>query len=110
MTDRTPNIPEVVAEVSELFERYEQALIDKNVEVLDAIFWNSPHTLRYGATENLYGYAEIQAFRAGRPAQGANVRVAVRPAQLRYAAHRRSERRPQHERATDAERFGLVNA
>ena len=46
MTDLTPNIPEVVAEVSALFERYEQALIDKNVEVLDATFWNSPHTIR----------------------------------------------------------------
>ena len=47
MTDLTPNIPEVVAEVRELFERYEQALVDKNVDVLDATFWNSPHTIRY---------------------------------------------------------------
>ena len=46
MTDLTPNIPEVVAEVTALFERYEQALIDKNVDVLDATFWNSPHTIR----------------------------------------------------------------
>ena len=51
-------------------ERYEQALIDKTVDVLDASFWDSPHTLRYGATENLYGYAAIREFRAGRPAQG----------------------------------------
>ena len=46
LTDLTPNIPEVVAEVSALFERYEQALIDKNVDVLDDTFWNSPHTIR----------------------------------------------------------------
>ncbi len=38
MNDLTPNIPEVVAEVGGLFERYQQALIDKNVEVLDATF------------------------------------------------------------------------
>ena len=43
MIDVTVNIPEVVAEIRTLFERYEQALIDKNVEVLDATFWDSPH-------------------------------------------------------------------
>lgn len=46
MMDTTPNRPEVVAEVREIFERYEQALVDKDVEVLDATFWNSPHTIR----------------------------------------------------------------
>ena len=70
MTDLTPNLPEVVAEIRSLFERYEQALIDKDVDVLDATFWNSPHTLRYGATENLYGYDAIARFRSGRSAQG----------------------------------------
>ncbi len=64
------NLPEVVAEVAVQFARYEKALTSNDVAVLDELFWNSPHTLRYGATENLYGYAEIQAFRAGRPAQG----------------------------------------
>ena len=49
MTDLTPNIPEVVAEVTALFERYEQALIDKNVEVLDGTFWQSPHAIRRNA-------------------------------------------------------------
>jgi hypothetical protein len=47
MIDVTPNVPDVVAEVREIFERYEQALIDKNVDVLDATFWDSPHTIRY---------------------------------------------------------------
>ena len=64
------NLPDVVAEVSAVFEQYEQALVNNNVEVLDELFHNSPHTLRYGATENLYGYEAIQAFRAGRPSQG----------------------------------------
>ena len=65
--DRTPNIPEVVAEISELFERYEQALIDKNVDVLDATFWDSPHTIRYALHENGYGFAAIHGHRVARP-------------------------------------------
>lgn len=64
------NLPEVLAEVTAQFQRYEDALVNNKVAVLDELFWHSPHTLRYGATENLYGYAAIQAFRAGRPAQG----------------------------------------
>lgn len=64
------NIPEVVAEVTTAFARYEDALVNNKVDVLDELFWDSPHTLRYGATENLYGYAAIQDFRAGRPATG----------------------------------------
>ncbi|HYP85242.1 oxalurate catabolism protein HpxZ [Variovorax sp.] len=64
------NIPEILAEVAAAFARYEDALVNNRVEVLDELFWNSPHTLRYGAGENLYGYDEIQAFRAGRPSQG----------------------------------------
>lgn len=67
MTDLTPNRPEVVAEISELFEHYEQALIDKNVDVLDASFWNSPHTIRYALGENGYGFSEIHAHRVARP-------------------------------------------
>jgi len=62
------NIPEVVAEVEKAFARYERALVTNDVVELDVLFWKSPHTLRYGATENLYGYDEIAAFRAGRPA------------------------------------------
>ncbi|MDM0015714.1 oxalurate catabolism protein HpxZ [Variovorax sp. J22P168] len=64
------NLPEVIAEVIAACERYEDALVHNKVEVLDELFWQSPHTLRYGATENLYGYDEIQAFRAARPSQG----------------------------------------
>ena len=64
------DLPEVVAEVTAEFERYEKALVTNDVAVLDGIFRNDPRTIRYGATENLYGYAEIEAFRASRPSAG----------------------------------------
>ncbi len=73
MTNMTPNLPDVVAEVRELFERYEQALIDKNVDVLDATFWNSPHTIRYALHENGYGFDAIHAHRVARP-PGTNIK------------------------------------
>jgi len=60
------NLPDVVAEVTAVCDRYEAALVGNDVAVLDELFWDSPHTLRYGATENLYGYDAIRAFRAGR--------------------------------------------
>jgi hypothetical protein len=60
------NLPDVVAEVTAVLARYETALVTNDVAVLDELFWNSPHTLRYGATENLYGFDAIMAFRAGR--------------------------------------------
>ena len=69
------NMPDVVAEVTTAFERYETALVTNDVEELDALFWNSPHTLRYGASENLYGYDAIREFRAGRSPQGLARRV-----------------------------------
>jgi hypothetical protein len=65
--DLTPNLPEVVEEVRQLFESYEQALIDKNVDVLDATFWQSPHTIRYALHENGYGFDEIHKHRVARP-------------------------------------------
>ena len=60
------NIPEIVAEVTAAFARYEQALVTNDIDVLNELFWNSPHTLRLGATENLYGYQAITGFRAAR--------------------------------------------
>lgn len=65
--DQTPNIPEVVEEVRDLFERYEQALIDKNLDVLDNSFWNSPHTIRLAHHEHGYGFDRIHAHRVARP-------------------------------------------
>jgi hypothetical protein len=64
------NIPEILAEVTRECERYERALVTNDVVVLDELFCNSPHTLRYGVTENLYGYEAICQFRASRPTQG----------------------------------------
>jgi hypothetical protein len=64
------NLPDVLLEVQAVFDRYEDALVHNKVEVLDELFWDSPTTVRYGATENLVGYAAIQAFRAGRSAVG----------------------------------------
>ena len=60
------NLPDVVAEVTAEFERYEDALVNNKVDVLDAMFRDSPNTIRYGATECLYGFDEIKAFRAAR--------------------------------------------
>ena len=67
MSDWTPNIPEVVAEVRELFERYERALVERDIDVLDRTFWNSPHTVRYSFHEHGYGFDEIHAHRVRRP-------------------------------------------
>ncbi len=61
------NLPEIVREVEACFGRYEKALNDNDVAVLDELFWNSPHTVRYGIVEQLYGRDEIAKFRAGRP-------------------------------------------
>jgi hypothetical protein len=66
------NSQKVLAEVTAAFDRYEHALVVNDVAVLDELFWNSPHTLRYGAGENLYGYKEIAEFRASRPNAGLN--------------------------------------
>jgi len=70
------NLPEVVAEVRDAFDRYEAALVSNDVETLDALFRDDPRTIRYGGTENLYGYGEIRAFRAGRSPAGLQRRLA----------------------------------
>ena len=64
------NIPEIVAEVTAAFQRYEKALNDNDVAVLDATFRDAPYTIRYGIAENLYGFAEIAAFRSARTPPG----------------------------------------
>ena len=60
------DLPEVVREVRAAFQRYEQALTTNDVAALDALFRNDERTVRYGAGENLYGYAAIAGFRAAR--------------------------------------------
>ena len=60
------DLPEIVAEVKAAFERYERAVVSNDVETLDELFHDDARTIRYGATENLYGYDEIKKFRAAR--------------------------------------------
>ena len=64
------NIPEIVAEVRAAFDRYEAALAGNDVAALDALFWDSPRTIRYGLAENLYGIDAIRAFRSARSPVG----------------------------------------
>jgi 1-carboxybiuret hydrolase subunit AtzH-like protein len=64
------DLPDIVAEVKAAFARYEAALVANDVATLDAIFHDNPRTIRYGGTENLYGHAEIAAFRAARSPAG----------------------------------------
>jgi hypothetical protein len=59
--------PAILAEVNAAFYRYEQALITNDTEVLDELFWHDGRTVRYGATENLYGIDQIREFRAATP-------------------------------------------
>lgn len=62
------DLPEVVAELRNAFERYERAVVTNDVATLDALFRDDARTIRYGATENLYGHGEIAAFRSARSA------------------------------------------
>jgi hypothetical protein len=69
------DLPEIVAEVSAQFARYEKALVSNDVAVLDELFRPDARTLRYGVAENLYGYDAIMAFRAGRSPTGLMRRI-----------------------------------
>jgi hypothetical protein len=62
------NTPSAVAQLTAAFEAYELALIANDVETLTALFWDSDRTIRFGGGENLFGAAEIAAFRQGRGA------------------------------------------
>ena len=62
------NDPEVIAELSALYPRYETALVTNDVDTLVSMFWDGAHVMRFGASENLYGPAELEAFRKARPA------------------------------------------
>jgi hypothetical protein len=64
------NLPEVHAEMTATFARYEAALVGNDVDGLDALFWPSAFTVRYGAGENLVGIDAIRRFRAERPSAG----------------------------------------
>jgi Protein of unknown function (DUF3225) len=68
--------PDVLAEVTAQFARYERALVSNDVAVLDELFHRDARTLRYGIGENLHGYDEIMAFRAARSPAGLMRRTA----------------------------------
>jgi hypothetical protein len=61
------NLPEIVAEVTAEFLRYETAFVTNDIDVLDELFWNDPLTVRYGSGENLYSHEAIARFREQRP-------------------------------------------
>jgi hypothetical protein len=64
------NDPAVLAEVEAAFAEYERALTTNDVVTLDRLFKDAPETLRYGIAENLYGHAQIAAFRSARSPVG----------------------------------------
>ena len=70
------DLPDVLAEVTAQFQRYEKALVSNDVAVLDELFRKDSRTLRYGIGENLYGYSEIASFRAARSPVGLMRRTA----------------------------------
>jgi hypothetical protein len=70
------DLPDVLAEVTAQFARYEKALVSNDVAVLDELFRDDSRTLRYGIGENLYGHSEIMAFRAARSPVGLMRRTA----------------------------------
>lgn len=61
------NLPDIVAEVRTVFERYERALMAHDIEALAASFWDSELTVRYGMSECLYGRSAIVAWRRAEP-------------------------------------------
>ncbi len=61
------NLPDVLDELRSLYPQYETALVNNDVSTLVSMFWASPHVMRFGASENLYGQNEIEAFRKARP-------------------------------------------
>jgi hypothetical protein len=66
LTSMVINDPGTIAELRELYPRYEQALVTNDVETLLNMFWASPYVIRFGPTESLYGIDEIEAFRKAR--------------------------------------------
>src|SRR5271156_4197917 len=57
------NDPGTLAELQALYPQYETALVTNDADTLTRMFWESPHAMRFGATENLYGIEEIASFR-----------------------------------------------
>ena len=101
------NLPELLAEVRAAFDRYEAPSTSNDVATLNELFWDSPHTIRFGIGENLYGIEAIRAFRAARAAVdlGANWRAPSSPptAATSPRRHALSTPRERQDRAADAD-------
>ena len=69
------DLPDVHDEVTRVFDRYEDALVNNRVDVLNELFWNDARTLRFGIGENLYGYDAIARYRAEQPALNLQRRI-----------------------------------
>lgn len=62
--------PRVVDELTAVFHDYERALMDNQVETLNAFFWADARVTRYGIADRQLGMAELVAYRAATPAPG----------------------------------------
>lgn len=65
-----------LAEVTAAFEAYEAALMRDDIKAMDFLFHDAPTTIRYGASEVLYGADQIRAYRKTR--DGSPQRVLTR--------------------------------
>jgi Protein of unknown function (DUF3225) len=65
----TVNDPEIIAELAELYPRYEKALVNNDVDTLVAMFWSGAQVMRFGVTENLYGPGDLETYRKARPSE-----------------------------------------
>ena len=61
------DLPQVVAEVRAVFERYERALLAHDIEALDNYFFAAPSTVRFGIAEHAFGIESVRLQRAGLP-------------------------------------------
>jgi hypothetical protein len=92
------NLPEVVAELRQLYPRYERALVSNDIDTLVSMFWTSAEVMRFGVTENLYGHEDLQAFRKTRP--GGNLARTVKRLDIVTFGHNFGSITLEFERAT----------
>lgn len=57
------NDPAVSAEIAALHDAYERALAANDLAALREFFWSSPHVVRFGVAEHLYGSDAIEEYR-----------------------------------------------
>ncbi len=57
------NIPEVLAEVTAIFEAYEAAFVADDTDELARLFWSDARVVRYGIADMQHGPEELAAFR-----------------------------------------------